>query len=278
MLAAWILGALAVPAMAPSPISRVPIDFREGLIWVEIRAGDRSVPFRFLLDSGASHTVLDLRTARELGLARGPAVPVRGVGSRVTGFGPVPWKARLGDTPLSERVLILDLGPLSEACDRRVDGLIGADFFRDRVVEIDYDSGELRLWDDYPPSDVSRAVPMTSGSGGFSIPGSVNGSRNGPLRIDTGCATALHWVSTTTPARTCPGPSPTGLSRVSIRQTLAGVRLGPHHVDTVPTGIHRTPIFDGESGLLGNGLLAMFGVVTFDTRSHQLHLGPRERP
>jgi hypothetical protein len=42
----------------------------------------------------------------------------------------------------------------------------------------------------------------------------------------------------------------------------------------VPTGLHRKAIFPGESGLLGNGVLAQFGVVTIDAKAGRLILGP----
>ena len=55
---------------------------------------------------------------------------------------------------------------------------------------------------------------------------------------------------------------------------MTGVRIGNHQIDTVPTGLHRKAFFTGESGLLGNGLLAQFGVVTIDARAGRLILGP----
>jgi len=274
LLSARLVWALAFNAMAAHPPSRIPVEFFEGLIWVEVQDSIRGQPLQFLLDSGASHSVLDHRTAIDLGLTLGSSIPVHGVGSRATGFGPIAWQARLGNEALPHQVLVLDLAALSKACGRHVDGLVGADFFRDRILEIDYRSRELRLLDESPPEDDARAVPMAMGPRGISILGNVNGVGHQPLRVDTGCATALHWVSTTTPGRVCPGQPSTGLTSMTIRQTLTSVRLGPHHLDTIPTGIHRKPIFPGEAGLLGNGLLAMFGVVTFDSRSQRLHLGP----
>ena len=54
---------------------------------------------------------------------------------------------------------------------------------------------------------------------------------------------------------------------------MTGLRIGPITLDTVPTGLHRKAIFPGESGLLGNGLLAQFGVVTIDAKAGRLILG-----
>jgi hypothetical protein len=53
------------------------------------------------------------------------------------------------------------------------------------------------------------------------------------------------------------------------------VDLGNQHFPSVPTGLHSTPIFTGEFGLLGNGLLSRFSKVTIDAKSGRLFLEPK---
>jgi hypothetical protein len=53
--------------------------------------------------------------------------------------------------------------------------------------------------------------------------------------------------------------------------TLTNVALGSHAVDLVKTTLHGTPLFPGEAGLLGNGVLAQF-TVTVDWPHHQVLL------
>lgn len=53
---------------------------------------------------------------------------------------------------------------------------------------------------------------------------------------------------------------------------MTGLRIGPITLDTVPTGLHRTAIFPGESGFLRNGLLTQSGVVTIDAKAGRLIL------
>ena len=93
------------------------------------------------------------------------------------------------------------------------------------------------------------------------------------MRVDTGCATAFQWVTSTERAERCTSKLAIGLAELSIPQTMVGIRIGNHYLDTVPTGLHRKTIFPGESGLLGNGVLAQFGVVTIDANSGRLILG-----
>ncbi len=260
---------------APAIAQTVPLQFQDGLLWVEVQAHNSSQPLHFLIDSGASITVLHRETADRLGLKLGPQATVTGVGTTTTGFGPTPWAAQIGSIDLPNQVLVLDLDRLGKACGRPLDGLVGADFFRDRIVEIDYATPTLRLLDASPGSRPDQAIPLGINHRGLSVRASVNGTSDQCLRIDTGCASALQWVSPLTPGRRCPGAPSVGLGRLSVPQTLTGIRLGRHEVDTVPTGLHRKPIFAHEAGLLGNGLLAMFGSVTFDARAGLLHLGER---
>ena len=62
-----------------------PLQLREGLIWVDVQAQRSARPLRFVVDSGAQVSVINLRTATRLGLPKGDPVNVRGVGSVAPG-------------------------------------------------------------------------------------------------------------------------------------------------------------------------------------------------
>jgi len=252
--------------------SESPLRFCDGLLWIEVYVPQSRDPLHFLLDSGASASVVNLSTARRLSLELGPKVRVNAVATTATGYWPVTLSASAGELELPGEYLALDLSKLAGACARPVDGLIGADFFRNRVVEIDYSAQRLRVLLAAPPEGATNSVALESRMGGFRIALSVNGGENQWVRVDTGCATALQWVSSSHSTR-CKVTGAVGLTEVSIPQTLTGIRIGHHYFDTVPTGLHRKAIFASESGLLGNGLLAQFGVVTIDTKTDRLILG-----
>jgi hypothetical protein len=256
-----------------SSASELPVQFRDGLLWVEVSVPQSKEPLHFLVDSGASASVVNLSTARRLGLELGPKVSVTAVATTLTGHWPVKLSAKLGQLELPGDYLALDLGKLSGACSRSVDGLIGADFFRDRVVEIDYTAQKLRVLAASPAADATNAIPLETRPCGFRVPVNVNGGKSQWVRVDTGCATAFQWVTSKERAERCTSKLAVGLAELSIPQTMTGLRIGNHQLDTVPTGLHRKAIFPGESGLLGNGLLAQFGVVTIDAKSGRLFLG-----
>ncbi len=267
--ASWLLQAEPVASAPPD----LPIQFREGLLWVEVSVPQSREPLHFLLDSGASASVLNLATARRMGLELGPKVKVSAVATALTGHWPVKLSAKAGSIELPAEYLALDLSKLSSTCNRSVDGLIGADFFRNRVVEIDYTAQKLSLLHAAPRDAGTNAVPLETRPCGFRVAVNVNGGRRQWVRVDTGSATAFQWVTSTERADRSTSKLAVGLAELSIPQTVTSVRIGNHYLDDVPTGLHRKAIFPGESGLLGNGLLAQFGVVTVDARSGRLLLG-----
>jgi predicted aspartyl protease len=254
--------------------SELPIQFRDGLLWTEVGVVQSNEPLHFLVDSGASASVVNLDTARRLGLKLGPKVSVTAVATNLTGHWPVKLSATACRVELPDEFLALDLGKLAGACGHSVDGLLGADFFRGRIVQIDYAAQKLRVLAASPSDAGTNSVPLEARSCGFRVAVSVNGGRSQWVRLDTGCATAFQWVTSKERAERCASKPAVGLTEFSIPQTMTGLRIGNHYLDTVPTGLHRKSIFPGESGLLGNGLLAQFGVVTIDAKAGRLILGP----
>ncbi len=258
---------------SPSPESELSIQFREGLLWVEVSVAQSKEPLHFLLDSGASVSVLNRATAQRLGLELGTKVSVTAVATTLTGYWPVKLSAKACQLDLPGEYLALDLSKLSGACSRSVDGLIGADFFRDRVVEIDYTAQTLHVLSAAPFDAGTNSIPLETRPCGFRVTVNVNGGKSQWVRVDTGCATAFQWVTSKECADRCTSKLAVGLAELSVPQTMTGIRIGNHYLDTVPTGLHRKAIFPGESGLLGNGFLAHFGVVTIDAKAGRLFLG-----
>jgi hypothetical protein len=89
------------------------------------------------------------------------------------------------------------------------------------------------------------------------------------MRVDTGCDSALEWAAG--PSGGKRGGASIGLAQGRDRTMQAGVQLGPRGIPDVRIGLHDRPIFRGEAGLLGNGLLCAFR-VTLDARARRLIL------
>lgn len=259
---------------APVTLAEFPFEYREGLLWIEVNIPQSDKPLNFLVDTGAGVSVINLNTAKRIGLKLGQEVTVRGVDTKMTGYWQQRMSAKVGDVTLPTEYLAVDLEKLSRSCERPVDGLVGADFFRERVVQIDFNGQKIRLLKPEKSRKSDEALPLQLRSCGMRVPINVNGKERQWVRLDTGCATALQWVTSDVPDR-CTHQMAIGLAEVSIPQTKTTVSLGEYQFEDVPTGLHETAIFAGEAGLLGNGLLSRFSSVTIDAKAGRVVLEMR---
>ena len=231
----------------------IPFEFHEGLIWIKVKAEGAEKPLNFLLDSGAGSSVLDFAAAKRLGVTMGAGERVQMVGQSVASRRVVDFSATVAGIPIQPDPLALDLSETSGLCGRRIDGLVGHDFFHGRIVQIDYKARLIRVLEEADERCCS-VVPLKVRDNALCIPVSVNGSRTRWTRLDTGCDASLHWVDGS------------GGGDVDALVMLEGESLGQ-----VPTTLHRRAFFPSEAGLLGNGVLSNYR-VTIDTVNRRLLL------
>ena len=75
---------------------------------------------RFLLDSGAEVSVVNLDTAKRLGMSLGEKVNVSSVQTTMTGYWPQKLSATASGVKLPSDFLALDLSKLNAACTQSV--------------------------------------------------------------------------------------------------------------------------------------------------------------
>ena len=256
----------------PQVQAEFTFELLDGFIWVKVMAKESSTSLNFILDSGAAVSALSSATARKLGLNDGRQVRVKGVGAETVGYWPQRMHVSAGDVRLPASYLVVDLCALEQACACPVDGLIGADFFDGRMVQIDFDERCVRLLAKHATLD-GTAIPLTKTRGGvWRLPVSVNGQTLNNVRLDTGCAAGLRWVSKAAPSSSTERIRSIGLAEFSASTFQSTVRVGSVTFEAVPTVVHDNPIFEGESGLLGNGILSRFRRVTLDGKANRLVL------
>ncbi len=265
--AACLLAAL--PAHARTPVE-FPVVYRDGFLWLKVSVAGQRVPLNFLFDSGAASSVVDSRVARRLGLKLGERVDVQGVHSRTTARRVGGFAAQTGGVALPDSPLAVDLRAISATCHQAIDGLLGADFFHDRIVQIDFAAGKVRLLDQAPAGSRCAALPLRLRHGAFCIPAGIGGSAPQWLRVDTGCDSAIEWAAGPGAAPRDEGAS-IGLASGRGRSMRADVQLGGHSLRAVEIGVHDRAIFSGEDGLLGNAALSRFR-VTIDAPGGRLIL------
>jgi hypothetical protein len=257
-----------------APLAEISFSFRAGLIWIQVDNPRGGKPLNFILDSGAEASVIDLQTARRLRLELGQPITVRGINATTLGYWPEHLSAQMGGVALPTNYLAMDLSEVSAACHHKADGLIGADFFSGRIVQIDFAKEKIRLLENFKPGVNAEVLPLQIEGSRMRAPVEVVGLGKAWARLDTGCASALHWtVSATTLADE--GSSQelgVGVSSILIRQNSKSVLLGRLTLKDISTGLHTEKLLAGEDGLMGTGLLSHFAIVTIDEPTGQLIL------
>lgn len=252
----------------------IPIQFRDGMIWLKVSVPGKSEPLNFLLDSGAGASVIDITSAQRLGLHFGARQSVQGVHCRGYAYPVNTFPAHVSGTPIPSSLLAMDLSAPSAGLHQRIDGLLGADFFRDRIVQIDFAAQTVRLLGREELNSIGcEILPLVKRNDSLCTRVSVDGNEPEWLRLDTGCNTALEWVVTGNRAKKL-GLTTIGLNSASVRELHTDVRFGATRIAAVKTGIHTEQMFTGEAGLVGNGLLSHF-VVTIDATKQRCILANR---
>jgi len=100
---------------APATLAEFPFQFREGLLWVEGTTPESAKPLNFLLDTGAEVSVINLSTAKRLGLSLAPKVKVRGVHASMTGYWPQTLSATASGIALPADFLAVGLSKVSRS-------------------------------------------------------------------------------------------------------------------------------------------------------------------
>ena len=240
------------------------------MIWLKVAVAGKSEPLNFLLDSGAGASVLDVAAARRLGLPLGERQNVQGVHSRSFAYRVKGFTASTAGVAIPSSLLALDLSGPSTSCHRRIDGLLGADFFRGRIVQIDFAAQTIRLLQrDEVNAAGCEILPLATRNDALCARVSVDGNAPEWLRLDTGCNTALEWVVTGDKAKKL-GLTTLGLNAGSVPEFHTDVQLGTKRIAAVKTGIHTGQMFAGEAGLIGNGLLSRFQVTVDAAKSRVL--------
>jgi hypothetical protein len=276
--------------------------FEDARVYVPVRVSVRvqgGSARWFILDTGAQPTLLDVALADSMGVRVTPAGTTTGAGRGVT---------RVGDAgPLTLDVSGIPLGPVSvriapldsllgATSGRDIPGIVGSRFFREHVVELNFDSLVVRVSD--PPTfrpprdavvvplDVQGDIPYARGW--LTTPS----GRRVPLRmlVDLGAKSTLlltepfireQRLNSAFPSRVesplgagMGGPTRYAFARaplLEIATSSAPLRMPETLVGLSVGGTLRSPQYDG---LLGADFLAHYR-VTFDYAQRRMYLEPR---
>lgn len=149
----------------------------------------------FVLDSGAGVSVLDLGRARALGARVGKPELVQGVDGRAVAYRVDDFQAVSGGITLPKWVLAINLQPISKYCHEPIDGILGIEFFRGRIVQIDFAARKVRVLHRHGLSLANREIlPIKRCNDAICVPVRVAGNPAQWMRLNTGCDASLEWV------------------------------------------------------------------------------------
>ncbi len=183
--------------------ARVPVRYGERHIWVKVSIDGRA-PEDFLLDTGASVSLLDSAWAASHGIASEGKMQAVGAGAT----GDVAF-AKVNSIRVSgadgdgvdiagQKLAVLALNRyVAPFFWRDAAGVLGYDFISRFVMEIDYDNGTLTLHDpkSFTYAGKGKGVPITLSGSIPVVKAKIDGEYEGQFRLDVGSGSTVDLHS-----------------------------------------------------------------------------------
>lgn len=264
----------------------IPFEFSNNFIILEVVL-NKSLPLKFIFDTGAEHTILTKKEyAQILGIQFDKRFKIMGTDleTELTAYLARNVQIDLENVRAVNRSLLIledDYFHFEELTGLQIHGIIGADFFRQFVVKINYSRKIITLVkaDKFKvpkkrfveiPVDIDRNKPYINV--GLNLSG--NSTMEGKLLVDTGASLSLllHTDSTgnfTLPPNAIKGNIGAGLGgflqgflgRVKLLdvQSFKFIDLVANFQELPETG--DSTYLNNRNGILGNVLLSRFMVI-----------------
>jgi hypothetical protein len=278
----------SVQASQVCPVVEIPFRLADDHIYVPVRV-NQSEPLSFVLDTGASTSVVGLARTEELRLKQGfwkwkaggwsgwvPARFLSGVSFDLAGHKYSPS-------------LLISL-PLPDDWWNPLDGVLGYDLFKRYVVEIDFPARKIRLYarKGYHYTGSGTALPMKLRRGYPLVEATVTGANGqlirGQFEIDSGSGDVVALAEPL--VRTNKLTETGGRVFRTVSWNIAGqfptlyghvpkFQWGPYTFEQ-PTArfmLHPMVADKGQAGIIGTGLLERFKVI-FDYSRRRVILEP----
>jgi PDZ domain-containing protein/aspartyl protease len=140
----------------------IPFELSGDLIVLKVSV-NRSRPLHFIFDTGAGISVIDPQSARALRLRAKGKLKLDATGGSVQGglIQPVSLSVP-GVEVFNQALATIDLDALAPLFGYKIDGIIGHDFINSFVVEIDYASGLMNLYEPqhYKYTGAGESIPI----------------------------------------------------------------------------------------------------------------------
>ena len=278
--------------------SNIKFEINQNLIFVRARLND-SKPLWFILDSGASISVINEKLAHSLGFKLGKKNKINAIGGKIEYSLVKNINLDVSGATLSKQTIAaIDLSVLEPKFGRSIDGILGSEFFKRFAVKIDYAGQNLDLYEPenfrYDGAGEVIEFELESNTPFIRIRLSPKGSDfvEGKFLVDTGAISTLYinkqFAEThnllQSPEKTIPDLFTTHLGgEVSGRiGRMKKIAVGNFPFENVIA--HFPEEKDGEGGsltsstrdgIIGGGVFRKFTVI-FDYSRKQMILQPNK--
>ena len=259
---------------------------------VALPARVRGVAIQAVIDSGAQYSAIDAGLAERLSLPLATPLPIVafGVSGAPSVTRAVSLDADLGALTLKGlRAATLNLQPLSGLTRQPFSMLLGRDFLRAVVTEVDFPRRRAAFHqpDHWAPPTEARAVTVRNQAGGLMVDVHVEQAPPVEVMLDTGATGALALSEETAravglldgrPIQRRPSVTLGGVSQDGVVRARRIAFAGHAMTDLDVQIYRRPPDSPAPNGLLGLGVLERFH-LTLDLAEGRLFLtGPQQPP
>jgi len=192
---------LTVESPESFPLAEIPFELYHNRIYLPIRINNTG-PYSVVVDTGASTSGVSEAKARQMGLRESGKASLKGNGEAVGKVGLAKnVKINFDGIQLDlKTVAVVPFEQLESYEGRHIDGILGAELFKNYVVQIDYQEKVLSLYEPsiYAYSGHGDALPLHILKGGalaliqarIAVPG--KGPVEARLAVDMGTYSALR--------------------------------------------------------------------------------------
>jgi predicted aspartyl protease len=148
----YCLHALAQAPVVQQTVIEVPFEFIQGSVVVQASLNGHG-PFWMMLDTGADPSIVEIETAKKVGLkiaASGQQGSGGGTDANLAYETSLPLVQLGGLTASDVDALAMDLSKLSSALGRPISGVLGYSLLKMRIVQIDYPNCKVRFYTSAP--------------------------------------------------------------------------------------------------------------------------------
>ena len=275
---------------------KVPFELFENNILVQFRINS-SQPVWCIFDTGASINVLDKNLAAQIGLADNGAANLNAGGGAVEGTVVENATVSLpGVEAYRQRIALVSLDILPQYFGRPVQGIIGTDFIKNFVIEIDHANQTLTFYNHktYNLSKDPQAIAIKNVD---NVPYTeiellLDGNKTitADFELDTGSSRSLQINSPFADKNNIPGTLPksktaegvggagVGGNTSFIDARINALRIGQYKFDNPVVSISRDTAGTGagqDAGVIGTEIFRRFTVI-LDYESQKILLKPNK--